>query len=69
MESENKSGSSRDTIERPRNQKELAELLGVSPKVLRMMIKVVEKELGAPIGGVYCVKQVLFMVEKYGAKK
>jgi len=69
MESENKSGSSRDIIEKPRNQKALAALLGVTPKVLRLMIKAVEKELGEPIGGVYCVKQVLFMVEKYGAKK
>ncbi|MBL7933149.1 MAG: hypothetical protein JNL60_14680 [Bacteroidia bacterium] len=69
MESESKKGSSRDTLEKPRNKKDLAALLGVTPKVLRMMIKAVEKELGEPIGGVYCVRQVLFMVEKYGAKK
>jgi len=69
MSPDKPSGTFHDPIERPRNQKELAQLLGVTVKVIRLMIKSVKAELGEPLGGVYCVKQVLFMVEKFGAKK
>jgi hypothetical protein len=69
MKTDNSKGNIRQIIERPRNKKELADLLGVSVKVLRKMIAAVENELGEPIGGVYCVNQVVFMVEKYGLAK
>ncbi len=67
MNSEKSKGGNLDVIERPRNKKELAQLLGVSVKVLRRMIEPVVDQLGQPFGGLYSVNQVLFMVNKYGA--
>jgi predicted DNA-binding transcriptional regulator YafY len=69
MNSEKSNEENRIVIERPRNKKELAQLLGVSVKVLRKMIAPVLQELGQPIGGLYSVNQVVFMVNKYGALK
>lgn len=69
MNSEKSNGENRQVIERPRNKKELADLLGVSVKVLRRMIEPVINHLGEPFGGIYSVNQVVFMVNTYGAVK
>lgn len=50
----------------PHNKKSLADLLGVSVFVLNKMIEHVKDELGEPTGTFYCIKQVQFMVNKYG---
>lgn len=69
MNTEKPNGASRQVIERPRNKKELADLLGVSLIILNRMIEAVKDELGEPLGGIYYVNQVVFMANKYGVKK
>lgn len=66
MESENINSLYRININSPLNKKQLAVLLGVSPFVLNKMIELVKSELGNPVGRIYCVNQVEFLVKKYG---
>ncbi len=53
----------------PHNKKELAQLLGVSVFILNKMIALVKEELGEPIGTVYSVNQVQFLINRYGIKR
>ncbi|MDO8998305.1 MAG: hypothetical protein Q7W45_00965 [Bacteroidota bacterium] len=51
---------------RPCNKKELYNHFKVSKHIFNRWIKAIEPQLGKPIGGLYSVKQVLFIIETYG---
>lgn len=51
---------------KPCSKKELQVALGVSKYVLNTWLKNIEEDLGPPISGLYSVKQVQFIIEKFG---
>ncbi len=51
---------------RPYSKKELYERIGISKYIFNRWTKAIEPQLGKPIGGVYSVRQVLFIVETFG---
>jgi len=61
-------GESHIEVWQPHNKKELADLIGVSTYVLNKMIDTVKDELGEPAGTIYSVKQVQFLVSRFGLR-
>lgn len=61
-------GESPIEVWQPHNKKELADLMGVSPYVLNKMLDTVKNELGEPAGTIYSVKQVQFLVGRFGLR-
>ena len=69
MNTEKPNGGTSLSSARPRNKKELADLFGVSVHILNLMIQAVKDQVGEPIGKLYSVKQVEFLVNTYGVKR
>lgn len=51
---------------RPMNKKDLRELLGISKHVLNTWLKSIEEELGDPLCNLYSIRQVEFIIERFG---
>lgn len=58
-----------NTCVEPLNKKGLARILGVSTFILSKMLESCKVELGEPTGTMYCIKQVQYMVNRYGLLK
>jgi hypothetical protein len=51
---------------KPCTKKEIQNLLGVGPYVITSWLKSIEAELGKPVGGLYSIRQVQIIIEKFG---
>lgn len=66
MKASNETSVSKAVIIEPLNKKGLAQLLKVSMYILNRMLEDSYPEIGEPTGTMYCLKQVQYMVSKYG---
>ncbi len=51
---------------KPCSKKELSHLFQISPLLLRSWLKAIQPDLGEPVGGLFSVNQVEFMIGAYG---
>ncbi len=56
----------RPFVLKPYSKKELDSLLKISPCVRRAWLKALQPELGEPIGGLFSMRQVEFIINAYG---
>lgn len=68
MKSENSNSDKHHVVHLPMNKKCICDELGVSLFILNNWIAAVEAELGKPVGRLYSIKQVNFLIERYGSK-
>ena len=66
MKTSESSSEEKQLFLEPLNKKGLANLLGVSTYILNRMLLDSHFEIGDPTGTMYCLKQVKYMVNKYG---
>jgi len=56
----------RPFVLKPYSKKELSNLLQITPHILRVWLKALQPELGQPLGGLFTIRQVEFIIDAYG---